>query len=59
MFFLEKTDDSLDANRDIGTGVGFDNCSNRSRLGFVHDNHGLAQVHEVGVTFFGRRGRCT
>lgn len=56
LYFPEKTLDSVETDRDVGSRVGSDNRSDRSRLGSVHHNYGLAQVHEVRVTVLGGRG---
>lgn len=53
-----QTVDPVERNLDVGTGVGTDHRSDRPRLGPVHHNYRLAQVHEVGVTFLGGRSTC-
>lgn len=36
----------MDGHVVVGPHVGFDDWSNRTRLGFVHDQRRFAQVHE-------------
>jgi len=49
----------VDGHAVVGSHVGFDDRSNRTRLGFVHDQRRFAQVHEERDEIFNCRSECS